>query len=102
MTLILIEFQPEDLDHALQVMQDNERILEEITRDAQNTGAVQSHRFFTTGDGRLIALDEWDSERAFHDFFDSNTQIQDITKQAGVQGPPKITVLTESQTPGTF
>lgn len=100
--LILIEFQPEDLDHALQVMEDNAGILEEITRDAQRTGAVQSHRFFTTTDGRLIAVDEWDSERAFHGFFDSNQQIQDLTKQAGVQGPPKITVLSDTQTPGTF
>lgn len=102
MLTILIEFKIDDLDHALDVMRDNERILEEITRDAQRTGAVRSHRFYTTGDNSLMAIDVWDSAQAFHKFFDSNQQIQDLTKQAGVKAPPKITVLSETDVPGAF
>lgn len=102
MQTILIEFKVDDLDHALQVMRDNERILEEITRDAKSRGAVRSHRFYTTGDNSLMAVDVWESTQAFHAFFDSNSQIQDITKQAGVVSPPKVTVLSEVEVPGTF
>ena len=102
MNTILIDFKVDDLDHALQVMRDNEDTLEEITSDARRSGAVRSHRFYTTDDGHLVAVDVWDSTQAFHDFFDSNEQIQDLVKQAGVQGPPKVTVLAETQVPGTF
>jgi heme-degrading monooxygenase HmoA len=102
MVTILIEFPVDDLEHAIHVMHDNARILEEVTRDARSRGAARSHRFYTTDDNRLIAVDVWDSERTFHDFFDSNEQIQDLVKQAGIQGMPKVTVLTEAEIAGTF
>lgn len=102
MITILIDFKVDDLDHALQVMRDNDGTLEEITRDAQRSGAIRSHRFYTTDDSHLIAVDVWDTAQAFHNFFDSNEQIQDLVKQAGVQGPPKVTVLSDAEVPGTI
>ena len=102
MVTILIEFKVEDLDHALQVMRDNDDIIEEISEDARRSGAVRSHQFYTTGNNSLMAIDVWDSERAFHEFFDSNEQVQDVVKQAGGEGPPRVTVLTEADVPGAF
>lgn len=98
---ILVEFKVDDLEDATQVMEMNAGTLDELTRDAREHGALH-HEFFTTDDGRLVALDEWDSAASFSAFFDGNTRIQDLTKQAGITEPPTITILKSMEVAGTF
>lgn len=98
---ILVEFKVDDLEDATQVMEMNAGILDDLTRDARAHGAIH-HEFFTTDDGDLAALDEWDSVASFTAFFDGNTRIQDLLKQAGITEPPTITVLKPMEVAGTF
>jgi hypothetical protein len=101
MRTIIVEFDVPDINEAKQVLEDNADTLEELTREARDAGA-QHHGFYATDDGKLFAVDQWESEGAFHRFFDRNHRIETLIKEAGVTSEPKITVLTPMQLPGTF
>lgn len=99
--LVIVDFTVPDLTDATDVMQMNSGTLDDLTRDARRQGAIH-HQFYTTDDNHMIALDEWESPEAFQAFFGSNQQIQDLTKQAGIEEPPKITILNKLEVAGTF
>lgn len=100
MPLIIVEFEIEDIDNAMHVMENNVNTLERLTRDAQEHGA--RHHAFYASDQIVYAIDEWESEEAFHDFFDSNPEIQAIMAQAGARKQPSITILSPLNAAGTF
>jgi len=100
MPMIIIEFEVENLDSAMQVMENNTYTLERLARDAQGHGATH-HMFYTNGQ-TVFAIDEWDSEVAFHEFFDSNPEVQALMAQSHVRKKPTTTVLMPIKVAGTF
>jgi hypothetical protein len=100
MPTILVEFEVENVDQAKMAMEQNADMLEHLTEEAKEHGA-RHHAFYTDGHA-LIALDDWDSEAGFHDFFDTNREVKSITEQAGVTKAPKVMVLTTMTVPGAF
>jgi hypothetical protein len=64
--------------------------LERISQVGKSKGAIH-HEFAEDVDGNLMAVDEWESEDAFHAFFDDETDIRQVMADAGVDAPPKTT-----------
>jgi hypothetical protein len=72
--------------------------LERIADIGRSKGAIH-HEFAEDVDGNLLAVDEWESEDAFHAFFDDLDDIRQVMADAGVTSPPKTTsyrILTTS------
>ena len=100
MQTIIIKFEVTSVDEAIQVLARNTYTLERLTRDAQGHGA-KHHSFYTDGKA-ILAIDEWDNETAFHEFFDSNPEVQALMAQAHTTKVPDITSLTPLKVVGTF
>ncbi|HEY0373919.1 MAG TPA: hypothetical protein VGC94_03935 [Amnibacterium sp.] len=61
--------------------------LERIAGMARAKGAIH-HEFAEDVDGKLLAVDEWESEDDFHAFFDGLEDIRQLMADAGVGAPP--------------
>jgi hypothetical protein len=64
--------------------------LERIADVGRAKGAIH-HEFAEDVDGNLLAVDEWESEDAFHAFFDDMADIRQVMADAGVGAPPTTT-----------
>jgi heme-degrading monooxygenase HmoA len=64
--------------------------LEHVSQIGKSKGAIH-HEFAEDADGNLMVVDEWESEDAFHAFFDDNTEIRELMADAGVTSPPETT-----------
>ncbi|HEV7623391.1 MAG TPA: hypothetical protein VGO26_04595 [Amnibacterium sp.] len=64
--------------------------LERVSAVGRAKGAIH-HEFAEDVDGNLLAVDEWESEDAFHAFFDDETDIRQLMADAGVSAPPTTT-----------
>lgn len=64
--------------------------LERIADIGRSKGAIH-HEFAEDVDGNLLAVDEWESEDAFHAFFDDMEDIRQVMAAAGVAAPPTTT-----------
>ncbi len=62
--------------------------LEHVSQEGKSKGAIH-HEFAEDADGNLLVVDEWESEDAFHAFFDDNTEIREMMADAGVTSPPE-------------
>jgi heme-degrading monooxygenase HmoA len=72
--------------------------LEHVSEVGRSKGAIH-HEFVEDVDGNLLAIDEWESEDAFHAFFDDDAEIRQMMADAGVSSAPKSTayrILTTS------
>jgi hypothetical protein len=76
-------------------------LLMRVAEDGKAKGAVH-HQFMEDTDGSLLVLDEWESEEAFHSFFDGQKELPALFADAGVTGPPTSTSYRILSTPDTF
>jgi heme-degrading monooxygenase HmoA len=79
-----------DPDKAAQVMQANEARTQKINDHARGLGCI--HHRFVGGDGVMMVMDEWDSADSFYKFFESDTDIPALLKDAGVSSAPDIKI----------
>ena len=98
--IVLIHVPIADIAKARQTIASRAALLEEISEDSKKLGA-QHHRFLQSN-GELIVLDEWDTAEGFHEFFDANPKIQQLSREAGVSGTPRILILSPVEAAGTF
>ena len=67
---------------------DTDHMLEHLAEVGRSKGAIH-HQFLEAEDGSVMVVDEWESEQAFHDFFDHEAEIGKLMEQAGVTSPPE-------------
>jgi heme-degrading monooxygenase HmoA len=72
-----------------------------VSKDAQSQGAIH-HMFVEDTDGNVMVIDEWETEEAFHGFFDAQQDIQQVAQAAGVTGPPTSSAYRVLGTPDRF
>jgi quinol monooxygenase YgiN len=89
-----------DSDKLERYAQDNQDKMQAITDRAKGLGCI--HHRFAAQDGDVIVMDEWESEDAFHTFFDGADDVREVMEQMGVQSEPQITVLRPLQTGDDF
>ena len=75
--------------------------MKRVAEVSRSSGAIH-HRFLQDGEGAVDALDEWESEDAYHRFFDSQVDIQRIMADARVTAQPVSTTYRIMPTPDTF
>jgi quinol monooxygenase YgiN len=63
----------------------------QIREAAVAAGAIR-HVFAEDTDGKLMVVDEWPSEDAFHAFFANQPAIQQLVADAGVTSPPTTSI----------
>jgi hypothetical protein len=98
--IVLIHVPIADIAKAKQTIASRTALLEEISEDSKKAGA--RHHQFLQSNGELIVLDEWETAEGFHEFFDANPKIEQISKEAGVSGRPRILILSPIEAAGTF
>jgi hypothetical protein len=75
--------------------------LKRVAEVGKSSGAIH-HQFLQDSDGALIALDEWESEDAYHRFFDGQDDLKAIMADAHLAGPPASTTYREVEAPDRF
>ncbi len=75
----------------------NPGAMQALIAKAKNHGLV-SHRFHGTSDGDIMVLDEWETERGFHEFFEQSPEIQAMMAEVGVSAPPEVKFWRELET----
>jgi heme-degrading monooxygenase HmoA len=74
-----------------EVVNDGGARVQAVSARAGELGAIH-HRFLGSADGSEInVLDEWESPEAFRTFFESSSEIPQITREVGVGSEPEIT-----------
>lgn len=68
--------------------QENGERMRAISHKGKEMGAV--HHMFLAGDGEVMVADEWESEEAFHAFFEAaGAEIGALMQEAGVANEPE-------------
>ena len=75
-------------------------VFQSVSGVGRSAGAV--HHQFLAGDGEVLIVDEWPTAEAFHAFFGSQPEIADLMAQAGVEGPPEVSVYRVMESPDRF
>lgn len=75
-------------------------VVRRVGEAGKAAGAI--HHLFAAGDGEILVVDEWPDEQSFHDFFNSQTEIPNIMREGGAQGPPEVSVYRLLDTPDRF
>jgi len=70
-----------------------------VSGEGKAAGAL--HHRFVAGDGEVVIIDEWTSAEAFQKFFDNPT-IASLMQDAGVEGPPEVSVYEAIETVDQF
>jgi len=70
-----------------------------VKAEAEAAGAL--HHIFVAGDGEVLIIDEWDDAKSFEAFFDNPT-IASMMGEAGVEGPPEVSVYEVLESPDRF
>ena len=71
-----------------------------ISQRGRDAGAL--HHQFVAGDGEVLIIDEWDDAEHFGAFFAGQPEIADLMADAGVAGPPEVTIHPVLDTPDRF
>jgi quinol monooxygenase YgiN len=74
-------------------------VFEAVSEDAKKVGAI--HHQFLAGDGEVVIVDEWNDAESFHAFF-GDPRIGGLMQEAGVAGPPEITIYRQMDSPDRF
>jgi hypothetical protein len=98
--IVLVHVPIADMSKAKQTIASRAALLDEISEDSKKLGAL--HHRFMESNGELIVLDEWETAEGFHRFLDSNPKIEQISREAGVSGRPRILILSPLDAAGTF
>jgi hypothetical protein len=98
--IVLIHIPVRDMAKVKQTIVSRSALMEEIAREAKELGAL--HHRFLESNGELIVVDEWESAEGFHRFFDANPKIEQINREAGVSGLPRILILSPVEAAGSF
>jgi heme-degrading monooxygenase HmoA len=77
------------------------QMLTDLSTKGREMGAIH-HEFIEDSDGNVLALDEWESEEAYHAFFDNQKDIGALMEQAGVTTPPSTTSYRILSMPDRF
>jgi hypothetical protein len=91
---------PGDPDTLEQYANANAELMQRVAAVGKAAGATR--HAFAAGDGEILVIDEWPSGEAFQQFFDSQTEIPQIMKEGGAQGPPEISIYRKLNTPDEF
>ena len=89
-----------DPEKAERVMQANEQRLQKINERARGLGCI--HHRFVGGDGMMMVMDEWNSADSFYKFFESDTDIPVLMKEAGVSSAPDIKIWNKMDSRDEF
>lgn len=76
-------------------------LMRTIAEDGRSKGATH-HMFAADPDGNAVVVDEWESEDAFHAFFDSQPDVPKLMADLGASGPPVVTAYRVLDTPDRF
>jgi heme-degrading monooxygenase HmoA len=94
----IIHFPVADVAKAIEGLQANAALLEEITEDTKGAGIL--HHRFVAGTAELVVIDEWESAEQFQGFVEGNPKVERVTTVIGVTGPPAVTVYNSFEAPG--
>ena len=97
---VTVRFPVSDVAKAIAGLQENAETLEAVTVSAKTQGGI--HHRFVSGDGEIMAINEWESAETFHGFFHENAQIEAIMTSLGLSGPPTVTMYAPVEAPGAF
>lgn len=67
---VIAHFHVADVAKAIEGLQANAALLEEITEDTNGAGIL--HHRFVAGDAELVVIDEWETAEQFQEFFEAN------------------------------
>jgi hypothetical protein len=98
--IVLVHVPVRDMARVKRTIASRSALMAEIAEDAKKLGAL--HHQFLESNGELIVLDEWESAEGFHRFFDANRKIEQISREAGASGPPRILILSPLEAAGSF
>jgi heme-degrading monooxygenase HmoA len=76
-------------------------LMRTIAADGKSKGA-RHHAFVADPEGNAVVVDEWESEEAFHAFFDSQSDVPKLMGELGASGPPVVTAFRILDTPDRF
>ena len=83
-----------------QLMHANADLGQKINEQAKSSGCI--HHRFVGGDGIVMVIDEWDAPESFYKFFENNTDIPNLMKEAGITSAPDIKVWNKLDTRDEF
>jgi non-canonical (house-cleaning) NTP pyrophosphatase len=75
--------------------------LKHIAEVGKQSGAIH-HMFVQGDDGAIYALDEWESEDQYHQFFDNQDDIKRVMADARVTAQPVSSTYRTISTPDAF
>jgi hypothetical protein len=75
-------------------------IMRRIAEAGKAAGAVR--HCFAGSENEVLVVDEWPDEQSFQAFFASQTEIADVMRDGGAQGPPEIGIYRKLNTPDEF
>jgi hypothetical protein len=96
----VIHFPVSDVTKAVEGLRGQAALLEEITENTKGAG-IRHHRF-VAGEGELVVIDQWESAEQFHQFFQDNVKVGQVTDAIGLAGPPVVSVFSTFDAPGTL
>jgi hypothetical protein len=73
----IIHFPVSDVAKAVEGLRGQAALLEEITENTKGAG-IRHHRF-VAGEGELVVIDQWESAEQFHQFFQDNVKVGQVT-----------------------
>jgi hypothetical protein len=97
---VIAHFPVADVAEAIEGLQANAALLEEITEDTKRAGIL--HHRFVAGASELVVVDEWETVEQFQGFFEGNPKVERITAAIGVAGPPSVAVYSSFEAAGAI
>jgi hypothetical protein len=97
---VIAHFPVADVAKAIEGLQANAALLEEITEDTKSAGIL--HHRFVAGVAELVVIDEWETAEQLQGFFEGNPKVERVTAAIGVTGPPTVTVYTSFDAAGAI
>ncbi len=97
---VIAHFPVADVAKAIEGLQANAALLEEITEDTKGAGIL--HHRFVAGVGELVVIDEWETAEQFQGFFEGNPKVGRVTAAIGVTGPPTVSVYNSFEAAGAI
>jgi hypothetical protein len=75
-------------------------VMRRISEAGKAAGAIR--HTFAGGDNEVLVIDEWPDEQSFQTFFESQSEIADVMRDGGAQGPPQTSFYRKLNTPDQF
>jgi len=75
-------------------------VMRRIAEAGKTAGAIR--HTFAGGDNEVLVIDEWPDEQSFQTFFASQSEIADVIRDGGAQGPPQTSFYRKLNTPDQF